>query len=169
MEVPGVKDQIWAAAGPTPQLQQCWITNPLRQARDWTHASAATWAAADNARSLTHCATAGTPCPFFSFLLPLCFLLAFSQLFTPFLWSILSPSFVHYQSYYNSLSSSISIHHFSLLLFSLLVPCLYFSLSHISLNFHYLLISYTFFFWYKFINANNHIHMNVCNIFPILC
>ena len=59
MEVPGPgmesEPQLW----PTPHLWQCQILNPLHQARDGTLTSTATWDTA--ARSLTHCATAGTP------------------------------------------------------------------------------------------------------------
>ena len=42
MEVPGLgmesKPQLW----PIPQLQQCWILNPLAWARNWTYARAVT-------------------------------------------------------------------------------------------------------------------------------
>ena len=59
---PGIKSelQLW----PTLQLQQCRTLNPLCQVRDQTYTSAVIWAAAF--RSLTHCATAGTPRKIFS-------------------------------------------------------------------------------------------------------
>ena len=42
---PGTKSE--PQLGPTPQLWQHWILNPLRQARDGTYTSAATQAAAE--------------------------------------------------------------------------------------------------------------------------
>ena len=59
MEVPwpGVESELQ----PTPQLQQCWILNPLHLAGSNPHLSSNPSHFRDNTRSLTCCATTGIP------------------------------------------------------------------------------------------------------------
>ena len=56
MQVPGPGTESEPQLCPTPQLQQCWILNPLRGARDQN----LSLCRAAAVRSLTYCTIAGT-------------------------------------------------------------------------------------------------------------